>query len=261
MNTPAFNQHSFASTYPQSIDELNTPQWIHYLMLLANLQSGEIDITEFKNEWLSYLLGLDKVHFEGDEKAILLAENQHVLTNFLVSIHGDIQPDTFSLKNKLNQYTWKDSIFRGPQDLCFDLSFGTFLKCSFVYKDYLHTHNPKALRYLFAVLYSDGSPLTERIEKLSDMPINVALSAFYFFESVLSHLSTNRISFQGEELPLYELFKTENHFDLAGIGGIEAHLFDLAAAHCDNECTSNLREKNFYEVMRFTWFKMKRIEA
>lgn len=260
MNTTAFNKHSYSENYPLSIDELNTPQWIHYLMLLAEYQNGQLGIEQFKEEWLSYLLGLDKVHVDKRDKEELLSEHQHLMDNYLVQDGITNQPATFSLSNKLSQYSWKGGIFRGPQDLGFDLSFGTFLKCSYVHRDYLHTQNPKALRYLFAILYSDGTPLPERIEKLSDMPFNVALSAFYFFQSVVNHLTTNPISFQGDELPLHQLFHPETAFGEDQSKEIEDYLFDLATAHCDTEC-SNLREKNLYEVLRFTWFKIKNNEA
>ena len=251
MNIPAFAKPNHGLNYPSNVDELSTPQWIHYLLLLWKYESLEISLTEFKQLWFQYLSGNMGQSEHLDTPQI----EDHIEGFFTLSRDGE-HPDTFSLKNKLTQFTWKGETYTGPQDMCFNLSFGTFLSACHVYKDYTLTHNPMALRYLFAILYSNKKPLEERAEHLSEMPLHAALSAYYFYKSVMTHLATNPVTFQNETLPLFEVFASSNC--QSAMGGLSTLAYEKAfspenmGAHFDQ-----LKGQNLYEVLRYMWFKGK----
>ena len=244
--------------YPQNISELTPAQWIHYLMLLARYQRNEITIEGFKEDWLSYLLRLLPPVSDAGRKRIEVDYHDYNLDGFVKEVDGGIEIDTFSIENNLPQYTWNYKTYNGPQDLCFNLSFGTFLSAYYVFKDYSLNQNPSALRYLFAMLYTDGSPLQERVQALSNIPEYVAFSSYVFFKSVIQHISTQAIYVAGDELPLYEVF------DAAGIGdyatGIsqEEVLFKMAEQFGLSEEVESIRRQNVYDVLRFIWFRMGR---
>ena len=261
MNASAFSELPDSRSYPSNINELNSPQWIHYLMLLSKFKNEEIDLQAFKSEWIGYLLGITSQNLNSFEKELLLKEHHKLLSGYIIFNKKGEQPDTFSLQNNLTQYTWKGSIYQGPQDMCMDMSFGTFLKGLFVFRDYVLTQDTTALTYLFATLYSDKSPLHERMEKLEDMPPNVALSAFYFFESVVNHIISKPISFQGEDLPLYQIFESDGIPNTGYTQGMETSLYDLASECSELENGVDLKDKNLFEVLRFIWFKTKDCRA
>lgn len=248
----SFRNTPTSAYYPKNIDELNTPQYIHYLMLLSKVENGELTHSGFKEEWKNYLLKPYGDSFDA-QKSIPGFQGFFRHTN-----QEEEQVDTFSVKNKLTQYTWKNRIFKGPQDMGYDLSFGTFLSACFVFKDYSLSPNPEALKYLFAILYSDGSPLTERVAHLSDMPQYVALSAFYFFKSVVQNIATSPIYYEGEELPLYEIFEDTSGNCGGYIPSRELLLFDMAnEGHEHPQNIEELKSRNFYEVLSEIWYSSK----
>src|SRR5690606_7263988 len=92
--------------YPQSIAELTPAQWIHYLMLLSRLQSGEISSEKFKTEWLGYLLKLDVIGYGSLRAKKMMDSEEYNLDGFTLHQNGKTRWDTFSLSNNLPQYTW-----------------------------------------------------------------------------------------------------------------------------------------------------------
>lgn len=254
MNTSAFAHSSQPYGYPQNISELTPAQWIHYLMLLDRYRRGEVSIEGFKEDWLTYLLRLLPQVSESGKKEGLNNIDDYNLEGFVKELGGVYEIETFSIENKLPQYTWNFNTYKGPQDLCFNLSFGTFLSAYFVFKEYSLNQNPLALRYLFAILYRDGSSLEDRVKALSNIPEYVALSSYLFFKSVIQHISTESVYVAGEELPLYEVF------DTLGIGcGVqmseEELLYEMAQEAGLNNDIEQIRRQNVYEVLRYIWFR------
>lgn len=249
MNYQAFAHASSGLNYPTNVEDLNTSQWIHYLLLLWKYETLEISVKELKQLWFQYLSGNIGQSEHIDTPQI----NDH-LSGFFKSTPEGEQPDTFSLKNKLTQFTWKGEIYKGPQDMCFNLSFGTFLSACYVYKDYTLTHNPMALRYLFAILYHNKKSLDERVEHLSDMPLHAALSAYYFYRSVMTHIATNPVTFQNETLPLFEVFASSAC--QSAMGGLSTLAYERAFSPSNTGANfDQLKGQNLYEVLRYMWFK------
>ena len=122
MNIPAYAQPNRGFNYPANVDELSTPQWIHYLLLLWKYESLEISLKDFKLLWFQYLSGN-----MGPSEHLDIPQIDDHLAGFFINTPEGEQPDTFSLKNKLTQFTWKGEIYKGPQDMCLNLSIGTFL--------------------------------------------------------------------------------------------------------------------------------------
>ena len=242
--------------YPQNISELTPAQWVHYLMLLARYERGEISIDNFKEDWLIYLLRLLPQVSEGGKKKSAIDVNEYNLDGFIKIVDGTHQIDTFTIKNNLPQYTWNYKTYKGPQDLCFNLSFGTFLSAYYVFKEYTLNQNPSALRYLFAMLYRDGSLLEERLKALSTIPEYVAISSYFFFKSVIQHISAQPIYVAGEELPLYEVFEEVGMRNHDTIMGEEQALIAMAQDALQKEDIKQIRHQNMYDVLRYIWFRI-----
>ncbi len=259
MNNFAFSQPDESNHSPQTISELSPAQWTHYLMLMVRYERNELSIKEFKEEWIRYLFRvLPVVTDRGKTNERVDIDSYDLGGFFLEGFNGKVQINTFSVKNNLPQYTWDYTTYAGPQDLCLNLSFGTFLSAYLVFKDYTMNQNPAALRYLFAILYKDGSPLDERVEKLSNIPEHAAFSCYYFFQSVVSHILDGPILMDGEELPLYKVFEEASKKAIESKLGIEEAMYDMAQESGLNLKLSDLREQNLYEVLRYLWFRIKK---
>ena len=111
-----------------------------------------------------------------------------------------------------------------------------------------------ALRYLFAILYHNKKSLEERSQQLSAMPLHAALSAYYFFRSVVTHISTTPVTFQSETLPLYEVFASSAC--QSAMGGLSTLAYEKAFSSTNMGADfEQLKGQNLYEVLRYMWFK------
>ncbi|WP_417600508.1 hypothetical protein [Owenweeksia hongkongensis] len=256
-NIAAFKSYADSPNYPQKISELTPAQWIHYLMLLSRYSNQEISIQDFKVEWLAYLTRMSSFGASRMRVEEMINSEEYSLDGFVQHLDGVIEINTFTVTNNLPQYTWNNIRYTGPQDLCFNLSFGQFLTAYYVFQDYALTQNPIALKYLFAVLYSDGSPLYKRVEALEDIPNYVALSAYYFFKSVVSHIHENPVYVAGEDLPLYRVFEEAAKKSDVSNFGMEEALYDIAYQSGVTIDRDNLKNQNLYEVLRYVWFRIK----
>lgn len=255
-NIAALKSYESSPDYPQNISELTPAQWIHYLMLLSRYRDQEISIQDFKVEWLAYLLRMSAVGVGRVRIEEMINSEDYNLEGFVQNVDENVEVKTFTTRNNLPQYTWNNISYTGPQDFCFNLSFGEFLTAYYVFQDYALTQNPIALKYLFAVLYSDGSPLYQRVEALEQIPNYVALSAYVFFKSVVSHIQKSNVYVAGEELPLYKVFEeavTQSGFSKFGM---EEALYDIAYQSGVIIDRNDLKRQNLYDVLRFVWFRM-----
>lgn len=262
---------------PSDLSECDTRQYNELSMLIYQLQHGEIDYGTFRVRAVYMLLNMKQSPSANNEEEQEKMSNIYRISELVDSFFEDGVDETKILK----QYYVHNPIpkvrpllrsYYGPKDDFANMQFGEYVDALHFYSEYHETGDKHFLYMLMATLYRPGKwfnwrnpnsynndvrqPYNEnlvedRAKKLRHLYFGEVYGFFLLFASFQKYLCSAKIYWQGRELDLSILFKTDNsegfESTIPGLG-MKSTLYTLAESGVFGSI-KELRKENAWEIL------------
>jgi len=235
---------------PLQLHYCNEQQYIAVCELLFRLDTGELNLEEFKILAVYALLNLKKgerkLEVDQTEEAL---DNIRIISEYIMDYFEETEEQKFTLKlsyqkNHITKIKPLIKTYWGPKDHFTSTTFGEYEEALNLFMEYSESKDIEILRRLFAIFYREqtnhkqvpyvSEDLEEHITNFSKTPIGILYGFYYTFAAFHTYFTSSEVYWEGKRIDMSIIFteqeedqgedKTESPYPSLGMKSIAYQL-------------------------------------
>ena len=269
--------------YPDSIQEMNSKQFIYFIKLYFQLLNNSIDVSEFKILLVCQLLNIKKSikwFWMNKNKKEIVMDNLKYLSETMESfLETIVDPETGQKHITISTLFTQNPLpkiknLHGPGEVLNNCTGYEYKEACSAYNSYIRTENIDDLDKLIAILYRkkklflfiwkllpgfngevrrvlkhNTNPifLQKRVKKVSKLPYHVKYGVFIIFHAFETFMTTAEINIDGNKIDLSKLYSSGGDDADQGIG-MMGLFYELAESNVFGKL-DDVMNTNIYDII------------
>ena len=210
---------------PLQLHYCNEQQYIAICELLFRLDTGDLNLSEFKVLAVYALLNLKKgdrkIESQETEEAL---DNIRIISDYILEYFEETEEGKFTLKliyrkNHIPKIKPLVKTFYGPKDFFTTTTFGEYEEALNLFMEYSESKDLELLQRLFAVFYREkknkkqvpyiSEEQDEHLKNFKTTPIGVLYGFYYTFAAFHTYLTSSEVYWEGKRIDMSIIFSEQ----------------------------------------------------